>query len=80
MAEGFGNGQVPDDLAALIETWEKELSTKGHQGVEVNRDGIPRSRKDFRLFHSRLIRPAGRGGTYLKDRAEIDKMLCVSIK
>ena len=46
-------GRGPD----LSETNEKRVihegprrTTKGHEGVEVNRDGIPRSRKDCRFL------------------------------
>ena len=62
-------GRGPD----LSETNEKRVihegprrTTKGHEGVEVNRDGIPRSRKDCRFPIVSLSNdPPGRAGARL---------------
>ena len=59
--------ELPIPPEAYLKQKKKELSTKGHEGVEVNRDGIPRSRRDCRfLIVSLSYDPQGGGDTCLK--------------
>ena len=49
-------------------------TTKGHQGVEVDRDGMPRSRRDGRFLIVSLSNdPPGTAGSGLADKREFPK-------
>ena len=73
--------RLPGRGPNLPETKEKRVihegprrTTKGHEGVEVNRDGMPRSRRDGRLLIvSLLYDPPGTAGAGLADKREFPK-------